>query len=58
MTLLRVSEIQRGVNFPLSRAWAYKAMHLKQHPGLFVKVGTALFVDLEKFRELVESGRV
>ena len=56
--LLRVSEIRKGVNFPLSKSWVYKTKHLKRHPGLLVKVGSALFVDLTKFDELAEKGRM
>ncbi len=56
--LLRVSDIRKGENFPLSRAWVYKVKHMKRHPGLLVKVGSALFVDLGKFNELAEKGRL
>jgi hypothetical protein len=31
---------------------------MKRHPGLLVKVGSALFVDLGKFNELAEKGRL
>ena len=56
--LLRVSEIVKGQNFPFTRSWVYKVKHLKRHPGLLVKVGSALFVDLTKFQELAEAGRL
>jgi len=56
--LLRVSDIRKGENFPFTRSWVYKVAHLKRHPGLLVKVGSALFVDLIKFRELTEKGRL
>jgi hypothetical protein len=56
--LLRVSAIQKGMNFPLSKSWVYKVKHLKRHPGLLVKVGSALFVDLDAFNKLAEKGRL
>jgi len=56
--LLRVSDIRKGENFPFTRSWVYKVAHLKRHPGLLVKVGSALFVDLTKFQELTERGRL
>jgi hypothetical protein len=56
--LLRVSEIHKGANFPFSRSWVYKVKHLKRFPGLLIKVGSALFVDLTKFNELTEKGRL
>ena len=56
--LLRVSEIVKGQNFPFTRSWVYKVAHMKRHPGLLVKVGSTLFVDLTKFQELTEKGRL
>jgi hypothetical protein len=58
MDLLRVSQIKKGENFPMSKSWVYKVAHLKRHPGLLVKVGAALFVDMSKFKELAEKGRI
>jgi hypothetical protein len=31
---------------------------LKKNPGLFVKVGRSLFVDLDQLDRIIESGRV
>ncbi|MDA8306331.1 MAG: hypothetical protein M0Z81_05840 [Deltaproteobacteria bacterium] len=39
--------IRRGVNFPFTRSWVYKQIQLKRYPGLFLKIGGALFVDLD-----------
>jgi|WetSurMetagenome_2_1015567.scaffolds.fasta_scaffold1346503_1 hypothetical protein len=58
MDLLRISEIEPGRNFPFSRSWAYKALHLKRFPKLFIKIGGGAFVDLAEFWRLVEIGRI
>lgn len=57
-SLLRVNTIEPGVNFPFSRSWAYKHVHLKTFPGLFVKIGSSVLIDMARFRELQESGRL
>lgn len=56
--LLRVSAIRPGDNFPFSRSWVYKAIHKKRFAKLFVKIGAAVFVDLNEFQRLVEAGRI
>jgi len=56
--LLPVKNIRPGQNFPFSKSWAYKQVHLQKQPGLFVKIGGALFIDLNKFEELTEKGRL
>ncbi len=56
--LLRVSEVVKGKNFPMSRAWLYKCAHLRKHPKLLVKIGSSLFVDLDEFKNLAEAGRM
>lgn len=56
--LLRTSDIRKGENFPFSKSWVYKVAHLKRHPGLLVKVGSTLFVDLDAFDKLAEKGRL
>lgn len=56
--LLPVKKIKPGENFPFTKSWAYKQVNLQKHPGLFVKIGGALFIDLTKFQELTEKGRL
>ena len=56
--LLAVKAIKPGENFPFTKSWAYKQVHLQRHPGLFVKIGGSLFIDLSKFQELTEKGRL
>jgi hypothetical protein len=46
------------VNFGFTKSWVYKVSHLQRHPGLLVKIGSTLFVDLDKFQELAEKGRL
>jgi hypothetical protein len=41
-----------------TKATLYKLAHLKKYPGLFMKVGGALLVDLDKLDEIIEAGRV
>ena len=56
--LLAVKKIRQGENFPLSKSWCYKQVHLQKRPGLFVKIGGGLFVDLDAFAKLTEAGRL
>jgi len=58
MRSIRVCEIKRGENFPMSKSWVYKMAHLHKYPNLLFKVGAALFVDLDRFQELMEKGRL
>jgi hypothetical protein len=55
--LRRVSRAKADPPLPFSASWFYKNHHLGNHPEIFVKIGGALFIDLDKFAELVESGR-
>ena len=52
--LLRIS---KGDNLPLRKSTLYKWHHLRKYPRLFVKLGGALFVDLDVFDEIIEAGR-
>jgi hypothetical protein len=36
----------------------YKWAHIKKFPGLFCKLSGALLIDLDKFDELIENGRI
>jgi hypothetical protein len=53
--LVRISE---GNSLPLKKSTLYKWKHLGKHPRLFVKLGGALFVDLDVLDELIEAGRL
>jgi hypothetical protein len=53
----KLVRISKGENLPLKRSTLYKWHHLKKFPGLFVKLGGALFVDLDVFDEIIEAGR-
>lgn len=52
--LIRLSKAD---SLPLTKATLYKWKHLRKHPRLFVKLGGALFVDLEVLKEIIEAGR-
>jgi hypothetical protein len=41
-----------------SRSTLYKWRHLHKFPGLFVKIGGAVFVDRLVMAKLVEAGRI
>jgi hypothetical protein len=52
--LVRVS---KAGSLPLCRSTLYKWRHLRKHPQLFVKIGGALFVDLQELDRIIEAGR-
>jgi hypothetical protein len=52
--LVRMSKAD---SLPLAKATLYKWHHLNKCPGLFVKIGGALFVDLKFLEKIVEEGR-
>jgi hypothetical protein len=56
--LVRVSKI-KSLQFksPFEPATYYKWFHLKKHLEIFVKVGGALFVDLDRLEQLIDSSR-
>lgn len=54
--LIRLSKAAPGT-LPLTKATLYKWKHLGKFPKMFVKIGGALFVDLNKLREIIEAGR-
>ncbi len=53
--LVRISE---GNGLPLKKSTLYKWKHLGKYPRLFVKLGGALFVDLNILEEVIEAGRL
>jgi hypothetical protein len=54
MNLVRV---RRAKGLPFAPATFYKWFHLRKHLELFVKIGGALFVDLDRLDELLEASR-
>ena len=54
---IRVSKANDN-NLPFRASTLYKWNHVKKHPQLFTKIGSALFVDLDELSKLMESGRV
>ena len=42
---------------PLKRSTLYKWLHIKKYPQMFIKLGGAVFVDLDKMNEILEAGR-
>jgi hypothetical protein len=54
--LIRLSKAAPGT-LPLTKSTLYKWKHLGKFPKMFVKLGGALFVDLDKLQEIIEAGR-
>ena len=55
--LVRLSHVNKHPDIPLKASTLYKWRHTKRYPGLFVKVGGAVFVDLIELGKIVEAGR-
>jgi hypothetical protein len=55
--LLRLSRVDETPGFPLKKSTLYKWVHTRKHPEVFVRIGGAVFVDLDAFGRLVEKGR-
>jgi hypothetical protein len=53
--LIRLSKAD---SLPLCKSTLYKWKHLGKFPQLFVKLGGALFVDLNALDEIIEAGRL
>jgi hypothetical protein len=59
MNLLRVSQIEpNDPRVPFAKSSCYKFHHLNRYPGLFVKLGGALYVDLHFLETVIEKGRI
>lgn len=54
--LVRISKANEQ-GLPIKRSTLYKWKHIKKYPHLFIKLGGAVFVDLDKLNELLEAGR-
>ncbi len=56
--LLRISKISKVDNLPVEQSTLYKWKHLKKYPSLFVKLGGALFVDMDVLDQIIEAARI
>jgi len=54
--LLRVSRVNDTPDFPLRASTLYKWIHTRKHQELFVRLGGAVFVDLDKLDALIAKG--
>lgn len=54
--LIRLSKADETA-LPLKKSTLYKWKHLQKHPDLFVKLGSAVFIDLKMLNKLIEAGR-
>jgi len=50
--------LAKADSLPLRKSTLYKWKHLGKFPRLFVKLGGALFVDLNVLDEIIEAGRL
>lgn len=57
MNLLRISKVNQTPGFPLRASTLYKWVHIGRHLELFVRLGGAVFVDLDEFKKFIERGR-
>jgi hypothetical protein len=53
--LIQVSKI--GNELPIKKSTLYVWHHLKRYPGIFVKIGSMLCVDIEQFYKTFEPGK-
>jgi hypothetical protein len=58
LNLLRVSRISPADNLPFARQTFYKLHHTGRFPGIFIKLGGGLFIDLDALQRVMEAGRV
>jgi hypothetical protein len=56
-SLVRLSRVGLIENFPVRPSTLYKWHHIRKYPGLFVKLGGAVFVDLDVLGQILEAGR-
>jgi hypothetical protein len=42
---------------PIMKSTLYKWKHLGKYPGLFIKLGGAVFIDLDYLEKIIEAGR-
>ena len=54
--LLRLSKVNETPGFPFRASTLYKWVHLKKHPELFVRLGGAVYVNLDKLDSIIQKG--
>lgn len=55
--LVRISKVKNIPNFPLKPSTLYKWRTLRKHKDLFVNLGGAVFVDMNRLARLMEASR-
>jgi hypothetical protein len=55
--LIRVSRAKEA-GLPFATQTFYKFRHTGKHLELFVKIGGALFIDMDALARLIEAGRL
>jgi hypothetical protein len=55
--LRRISKIAPADGVPVKQQTLYKWWHIKKYPTIFVKLGGALFVDLDELAAVIEKHR-
>jgi len=53
----RLVRLSKADFLPLKRSTLYKWKHIGKYPELFVKLGGAVFVDLDYLEKIIETGR-
>jgi len=55
----RLTRLSRAKDddLPFAKATFYKWHHLNRHPGLFVKVGRTVFIDLDEMDRIFERAK-
>jgi hypothetical protein len=53
----RLVRLSKADFLPLKISTLYKWKHLGKYPELFVKLGGAVFVDLDYLEKIIEMGR-
>jgi hypothetical protein len=54
--LLRVSKANETPGFPLRSSTLYKWLHCRKHPELFVRLGGAVYVNLDRLDSIIARG--
>jgi hypothetical protein len=54
--LLRVSKVDQTPDFPLRASTLYKWHHVRKYPELFVRLGGAVYVNLDKLDAIIAKG--
>lgn len=59
-TFIQVNNLEelKRHNIHHAKKTLYKWRYIGSYPGLFSKVGNKLFIDADKYKSLMEAGRV